>query len=164
MELVLQLGGNASTGSMLGSKLEYSNFFFNGIPDGKYSLTSKENIFELLINALRELIDFFTGLITYLFRGLIIGIISVFDRLINNTIKSVNESPQDLQDAGVKATNADDPMKMHRSVTIEGLIFNNIDLFDINIFKVDDEDSKEDTSDILDEDGELLEMPKLSEE
>ena len=34
---------------------------------------------------LKELLNFFTGLITYLFRGLIIGIISIFDRLINNT-------------------------------------------------------------------------------
>ena len=122
---------------MVGKKVDYSNFYFNGIPDGKYSLASRESIFEILINALKELINFFTGLIGYLFRGLIIGIISVFDRLINNTIESVNDSPKSLQESGVQATNADDPYSMNRSVTIEGLIFNDIDLFDINIFKVD---------------------------
>lgn len=122
---------------IVGKKVDYSNFYFNGIPDGKYSLASRESIFEILINALKELINFFTGLIGYLFRGLIIGIISVFDRLINNTIESVNDSPKSLQESGVQATNADDPYSMNRSVTIEGLIFNDIDLFDINIFKVD---------------------------
>lgn len=129
-------GLKASGASGTSKSIDYANFYFNGIPDGKYSLASRKNIFEILIEALKELINFFIGLITYLFRGLIIGIISVFDRLLNNTIQSVNDSPKSLQESGVKATNADDPYSMNRSVTIEGLIFNDVDLFDINIFKV----------------------------
>ena len=131
------MGGTASGSGITAEKVNYSNFFFNGIPDGKYSLATRESIFTIIINSLKELVNYFTGLITYLLRGFIIGIISVFDRLINNTIESVSNSPKTLKETGVKATNADDPISMDRSVTIEGLIFGEVDLFDINIFKVD---------------------------
>ena len=123
--------------SATAASIDYSNFFFNGIPDGKYSLASRKNIFEILVESLKELLNFFTGLITYLFRGLIIGIISIFDRLINNTVQSINDAPKSLEESGVSATSADDPYSMNRSVTIEGLVFNDIDLFDINIFRID---------------------------
>ena len=124
-------------GQVFGKEVDYSKFFFNGIPDGKYSLAGRKNIFEVLINAIKELVNFLTGLIGYLFRGLIIGIISIFDRLINNTVQSLNDAPKSLQETGISATSADDPYSMYRSITIEGLIFNSVDLFDINIFKID---------------------------
>ena len=124
-------------GQVFVKEVDYSKFFFNGIPDGKYSLASRKSIFEIIINALKELANFLAGLISYLFRGFIIGIISIFDRLINNTVQSLNDAPKSLQETGISATNADDPASMYRSITIEGLIFNSIDLFDINIFKID---------------------------
>lgn len=122
---------------MQSSKLNYSNFFFNGVPDGKYSLATRKSIFDIIIDALKDLVNFFIGLISYLFRGFIIGIISVFDRLLNNTIQSLNDTPVSIEKSGVSATDADDPIKMHRYITIEGLIFGEVDLFDVNIFKVD---------------------------
>lgn len=135
---MIHLGKVTGTGTAAAGKaIDYSNFFFNGIPDGKYSLASRKNIFEILVESLKELLNFFTGLITYLFRGLIIGIISIFDRLINNTVQSINDAPKSLEESGVSATSADDPYSMNRSVTIEGLVFNDIDLFDINIFRID---------------------------
>ena len=42
-----------------------------------------------------------------------------------------------LQETGISPTSADDPYSMYRSITIEGLIFNSVDLFDINIFRID---------------------------
>ena len=126
-------GRITSTGTLVATS--YADFFFNGIPDGKFSLTSKKNIFEILVDALKELIGFLSGLIGYLIRGFFVGIISIFDRLINNTVQSLNDAPKSLQETGVSATSADDPYSMYRSITIEGLIFNTIDLFDINIFK-----------------------------
>ncbi len=128
--------GNIKKGQSAES-IDYSKFYFNGIPDGKYSLANRKNIFELLVNSIKELVNFFTGLITYLFRGLVIGIISIFDRFINNTVKSINESPTTIQESGVSATSADDPYSMNRSVTIESLVFGDVDIFDINIFDAD---------------------------
>ena len=120
-----------------GQSIDYSNFFFNGIPDGKYSLASRKNIFELIVDALSELVNFLVGLITYLLRGVIVSVISVFDRLLNNAVDSMGGESKSLQESGVSATSADDPTSINRKVTIEGLIFGdeNMDIFDINIFK-----------------------------
>lgn len=118
-------------------KIDYSNFFFNGIPDGKYSLASRKSFFEFVIDAIKDLLNMLIGLITYLLRGVIIGFISIFDRLINNTIQSLSGTQKSLEESGVSATNADDPESINRSVTIEGLVYGDVDLFDINIFRVD---------------------------
>lgn len=132
-------GVRASGGIINGKDNNYSNFYFYGIPDGKYSLATGKNIFEIIVDLMKNLLNFFTGLLTYLFRGVMISFISIFDRLINNTFDSVNGTPKTLQDSGVTATSADDPT--NRSVTIEGLIFNEIDLFDINIFQVENNEN-----------------------
>ena len=126
-------------GSSYGKAVNYSNFFFNGIPDGSYSLASRKSIFETLIDALSSLYNYLVGLLTYILRGVIISFISIFDRLINNTFSSLENSgtSKSLQDSGVSATSADDPASINRSITIEDLIFNKTDIFDINIFRVD---------------------------
>lgn len=131
-----KVGGSTAN---VGSGIDYSNFYFNGIPDGKYSIASKKSIFEMMVDSLSSLVDFFAGLITYLFRGVIISFISVFDRLINNTVASMNGDKKSLKEAGISANDADDPSKINRSVTIEGLVFGDedMDLFDVNIFRVD---------------------------
>ncbi len=124
---------------MSGKEVDYSNFFFNGIPDGKYSLANRKSVFEIVVDSIGALVDYLVGLLTYLLRGVIISFISVFDRLINNTIGSMNGDANDLKEAGINATEADDPISINRHVTIEGLIFGDesMDLFDINVFKVD---------------------------
>ncbi len=129
--------GTAS--SLNGEAIDYSNFFFNGIPDGKYSLASRKSIFQIIVDALSALLDFFVGLLTYLIRGVIISFISVFDRLINNTIGSMNGEVKTLKEAGIDANDADDPTSINRHVTIEGLVFGDedMDVFDVNIFRVD---------------------------
>ena len=142
------VGGGTGAG-INGMSVTYSNFFFNGIPDGQYSLASRKNIFEIIVNAIEELKNFFSGLLGYLFRGLLIGLISVADRLINNTFQSIEDSPKSLQESGVTATSADDPMSMNRAVTIGRIIFGDVDLFNINIFDVDDDTNE--TSGIAEE-------------
>ena len=93
----------------------------------------------MLIDALSALFNYLIGLLTYILRGVIISFISIFDRLINNTFSSLEDSgnSKSLQESGVSATSADDPASMNRSITIEDLIFNKTDIFDINIFRVD---------------------------
>jgi len=126
-------GRVTSTGTFI--SVNYAKFFFNGIPDGKYSLASRKNVFEMIFDTIKEMAIFLSQIIGYLIRGFFVGIISIFDRLINNTVQSLTDAPKSLQETGVSATNADDPYSMNRSITIEGLIFNHIDLFNIDIFK-----------------------------
>ena len=164
--LVTDLDGEFSVGGSSSVKsINYSKFFFNGIPDGKYSLATRKTIIERVIDKLKQLVNYLTSLLTYIFRGAIISFISVFDRLLNSTIESIDveitnmenkekeetedpdapiedtpvdtttDDPQNLKKEGVTATNSDDPISINRSVTIEGLLFNDLDLFDINIFE-----------------------------
>jgi len=140
--LITDYSTEFQAGSGLGSgtgittvDVNYSEFYFNGIPDGRYSLAERQNIFQIIVGAIKDLLNFLVGLLTYLFRGLIISIISVFDRLLNNTIQSMNDAPVGLEESGTTATSADDPISMNRSVSIEQIVFNDIDLFDIDIFK-----------------------------
>lgn len=131
-------GKVTGTGVAAGKSIDYSNFFFNGIPDGKYSLATRKNVFEIIIDALKALLNWLVGLITYILRGVIISFMSIFDRLLNNSISSLKDNvSKSLQQSGVTATSADDPLSENRSITIEELVFNEIDLFDINIFRVD---------------------------
>ena len=122
-----------------GVSYNFSEFFFNGVPDGKYSISTKDNLLvrflKKIVNAIQEIFLYCVGILVYLIRGVIVGLISMFDRLLNNTVKSIEDSPVTLMDSGVTVVSADDPDKMDRSVTIEGLVFNDLDLFDINIFK-----------------------------
>lgn len=138
---ITDLNTEFSTSLKLGSSgksIKYSNFFFNGIPDGTYSLATRKSIFEVIIDALKALLNWLVGLITYILRGVIISFISVFDRLLNNSISAIEDNKEkSLQQSGVTATSADDPLSENRSITIEELVFNDIDLFDINIFRVD---------------------------
>jgi hypothetical protein len=117
------------------SSLNYSDFFFNGIPDGKYSLSSGK-IWETLINAIADILDFLIGIITYIVRVTIIGFVSLFDKLLNNMVTSVTTNTKTtLEESGLSSTSADDPESENRSVTIESILFNQLDLFDVNIFE-----------------------------
>ena len=130
------LGGVSSSAP----SINYSNFYFNGIPDGKYSLSTRQSILDLIVDALSSLLDYFVGLLTYILRGVIISFISVFDRILNNTMDAMNGKNRSLKQSGVSANDADDPSSINRSVTIEGLVFGDedMDIFDVNIFRVDD--------------------------
>ena len=122
------------------SSINYSNFYFNGIPDGKYSLSTRKSILDIIIDTISSLLDYFVGLLTYILRGVIISFISVFDRILNNTMDAMNGKERNLKQSGISANDADDPTSINRSVTIEGLVFGDedMDIFDINIFRVDD--------------------------
>ena len=130
--------GSTTTSGITGTGQDFSNFFFNGIPDGKYSVASRKSIFQLIIEALAAILNFLIGLITYLIRGLIISFISIFDRELNTTIKAIGEADVEvvsLEDMGLSSTSADDPHSGNRVITIEELVFDQLDLFDVNIFK-----------------------------
>ncbi len=115
-------------------------FYFRGVPDGTYSVVARKNIFQIIVDAVKEIANFLAGLMTYLFRGVIISIISVFDRLLNTTIQSMNGDPENdsvtLEESGMDSTNAD-MQDREGTVSIEGILFNDIDLFDANIFRID---------------------------
>lgn len=79
--------------------------------------------------------NFMVGIIALIFRIMIIGLVSILDRLLNRTISSITDTHTSLEDTGITAVNADDPNSENRKVTVESILFNQLDIFDINIFR-----------------------------
>jgi hypothetical protein len=124
------VGGSTTTAT---TALDYSNFFFNGIPDGKYALGTS-SIWDTIVDTLANLVDFLIGIMTYFIRITIVGFVSLFDRFLNNTIVSITDTKTSLEETGLNSTTADDPNSENRYITIESILFNQLELFDVDIF------------------------------
>lgn len=124
-----------STSSSSSSTVDFSNFYFNGIPDGKYSLAST-SIWNKIIEFLSQIADYLIGLLTYLLRIPFIGWTAIFDNLLNWTANSINKTTTETDDTmginSVEVEGADDSDRL----TLDGLLYNTYDLFNINIFDI----------------------------
>ncbi|MCI8310100.1 MAG: hypothetical protein HFJ45_08100, partial [Clostridia bacterium] len=113
----------------------YSNFFFNGIPDGKYSL-ARANIFDAIIDFLQNILYYLTGILALISRMIWIGFASMFDRLLNWTVANLTDTnTYTVEDIGLDSTRADDTDSKKRYVTVESILYNELDFFDVNVFK-----------------------------
>jgi len=127
-------GKVTGTGISSGTEINYSKFFFNGIPDGTYSVASRKNIFETIIDALANILNYLIGILTYIFRLAAIGWIALADRLLNNTVNSITNPniPAEETIAPAEVINLE---KDERHVTIETLLYNQLDIFNVNVFE-----------------------------
>ena len=141
-------GTVSSLGSTSSSLYTFSNFYFNGIPDGTYSIAST-SIWATIINTLASLADYLIGILTYIIRMVIVGWTSIIDRLFSwsiNTITTVTvEIEEDgskvedsyddtsVEDLGISGADVDDTTSSSR-ITLESLFYGEYDLVDINIF------------------------------
>lgn len=122
----------SSSASSSTEKVEFSDFYFNGIPDGKYSLASK-NLFSLIIETLAQIVDYVIGILTYIVRIVFVGITALTDNLFQWTIKSITNTSGEDVPFEMSSVDSDSPDNSQR-ITIEALIYNRLDLTNINIF------------------------------
>lgn len=116
-----------------------SEFYFNGVPDGEYSVAG--SFWEWIIQALLEIFSFLINIIFYIFRMVFVGFTAIVDNLITYVVKSI---------AGVEAKFFEDATSGWRKddanvekVNIETIIFGEEDpstgeknhIFDVNFFK-----------------------------
>lgn len=121
------------SGSSAGTKIDYGDFFFNGIPDGQYSLASV-GIFDKIVDGFSNLMQYIVAIIVYILRVSFIGYVSLFDRLLNYTFAELTGTNTTLEETGLTATNADDPTSKNRKVTVESILYNQLKVFDVNLF------------------------------
>lgn len=115
------------------SSVNLSEFYFNGIPDGKYSL-AYTNIWTKIIETLAQIADYLIGLLTYIIRIPFIGWTAIVDNLLNWTVNTVTDTGVTEEDMGINSVEvegADDDTRL----TTDGLIYNDYPLTDINIFR-----------------------------
>ena len=107
-----------------------SEFYYNGVPDGKYSVAG--SFFEWIVQALAEVFKFLVNIIFYIFRMVFVGFTAIVDNLITYVVRSItgDDTASFFKDA---TSGWRDDGKEVPKVNIETIIFD--DTFDVNFFK-----------------------------
>ncbi len=117
------------------SSVNYSNFFFNGVPDGKYSL-AKRSFWQVIIDTLAQILDFLINLLFYIVRAVIVGYTAIMESLLSwiiNVVSDTNVEDKSLDISSTEASTSDSDTK----ITVDKILFNKLELFDINVFRKD---------------------------
>lgn len=125
----------AGTRAQAGDTINYSEFFFNGVPDGKYSLASR-SFWQVIIDSLAQVLDFIVNLIFYIVRAVIVGYTAIMENLLSwmiNVVSDTNTEDKTLNISSTEASTSDSDSK----ITVEKIFFNKLELFDINVFSTD---------------------------
>ena len=125
----------AGTRAQAGDAINYSEFFFNGVPDGKYSLASR-SFWQVIIDSLAQVLDFIVNLIFYIVRAVIVGYTAIMENLLSwmiNVVSDTNTEDKTLNISSTEASTSDSDSK----ITVEKIFFNKLELFDINVFSTD---------------------------
>lgn len=120
-------------GTRGGTEFNYSKFFFNGVPDGQYSL-AKRTFWQVIIDSILQVLDYLLNLILYIIRAVFVGYTAIMENILNwviNVVTDTNVEEKDLNISSTEASTTDSDGK----VTIDSIIFNREELFDINVFK-----------------------------
>lgn len=110
-----------------------SNFYYNGIPDGKYSVT--KSFFSVLIESLGQIMDWIIGLLTMMVRMVFVGWAAIIEWVINTAVKGLTGGGN-MNSVPVTGTE----IQSGDNITIEKILFNKIGIFDVNFFNFNDED------------------------
>ena len=128
-----ELTTNPLLGGTAASNKNLSDFYYNGIPDGKYSVTSV-NVLEWIIDALKNIFSFLINLITYIVRMVFVGWTFIVEELFTAIIKGLTGEDEilepDATDYGENGNKFTDD-----NITIDKIIFDEVKVFDINFFK-----------------------------
>lgn len=127
----LTYDSNLLTGGGFSSFAE-SEFYYNGIPDGKYSVTA--GLTEWVIPTLAEILDYILGIITLAQRMVIVGYAAIIENVISMSLLNVDNDENNNSALEQDPTTMDTESK----VTIESIIFNNVDFLDINFFDLEE--------------------------
>ena len=102
-------------------------FEYKGLQQGKFGM--KRITKTWILNSLKEFLDWYVGMTTYLIRAIFVGIIEIVEDLIDNTMEAV---------AGEET----DGESEETSLTIEKLLFNKVPILDVNFFNFDEAGGK----------------------
>lgn len=109
------------------SQANMSNFYYNGIPDGKYSVT--KGFLERIIDALKDIFNFLIALIPNIIKMVFVGWAAIFESLITTAVKTAT-GDENLESVPVTSTD----IESGDNITIEKIVFNKMSIFDVNFF------------------------------
>ena len=123
--LPMALGGSAV--------MNESDFYYNGIPDGKYSVTA--GFLEWIIPSLKEIFDYIIGILTLCQRMAIVGWAAIIENIISSSVANIDEVEDN------DSTERQDPTSIDvqdEKITIESIIFDGLDFLDIRFYNIED--------------------------
>ena len=126
---------DGGTTSIFGGN-EESEFYYNGIPDGKYSVTSR-NILDWIVNALKDVFNFIVSLLAYLVRMVFVGWTFLIENLLTDTVKRIS-GEDDLLEIDATDYGEDGNQYTDDNITIEKIIFNDVKIFNVDFFNVEE--------------------------
>ena len=125
-----------SLGGFSGSAvMEESEFYYNGVPDGKYSVAG--NFWEWIVQSLADIFAFLINIVAYIFRMVPVGFTAIIENLITYVVTSITGEEFDLMDDSTKIDSSGD-------ITVESIIFGRdaqdgsgkkVDVFNVNFFE-----------------------------
>lgn len=127
--------GTVRASSSSGTSVNYSKFFFNGVPDGKYSL-AKRSFWQVIIDSILQVIDFIVNLILYIIRAVFVGFTAIMENILSwvvNIVSDTNVEDPSIPISSTEASTSDSDTK----ITVDKILFNKLELFDINVFSQD---------------------------
>lgn len=107
-----------------------SEFYYNGIPDGEYSVAG--SFWEWLVNALKDVFTYLVNIIFYIFRMVFVGFTAIIDNLITYIVSSITGKDINIFEDATSGWRNDGNDEVDK-VNIETIIFD--DVFDINFFE-----------------------------
>lgn len=159
-------GGLLSSGSVssVSTENKMSDFYYNGIPDGKYSVT--KSWFERVIDSLAGVFDFLVGVLTMWVRMVFVGWTAIIENLVTSTVKNITGGSS-IESIPVTSTD----IESGDNITIEKIVFNHISVFDTNFFNLNDkvdekkaeEEIEEKEKEESEESGETIESEEITE-
>ena len=103
-----------------------SEFFYNGVPDGKYSVTAGAAL-DWIIETLKEIFEFLINIIFYIMRMVPVGYTAIVENWITNTIRTmVGEENLDIETTGTETDG---------TITLEKIIYDEVNIFNVNFFE-----------------------------
>lgn len=124
-----------SLSSIFGNKNE-SEFYYNGIPNGQYSVTSG-NVLDWIINTLKEIFSFIINIVTYIVRMVFVGWTFIVENMLTDLIQKVS-GEEDILEMDATDYGKDGNKYTDDNVTLEKIIFDNVKIFNVNFFNLEE--------------------------
>ena len=111
-------------------KMNDGEFYYSGTTKGAYVVS--EGIFSWLLSKIGEIVDFLLGLFTMGGRMVFVGWTALFEKLLTWSLQATTGVSMDMEE--INTTSLEASTASSDNVTIEAIVYNQVPLFNINLF------------------------------
>ena len=132
MTLVIFVISPVANAASVKTQMGEGQFYYSGTTTGSY--IPSQNIFSWLLEKIGEIVDFLLGLMTMGGRMVFVGWTALFEELITWLLEASSGIPMDIE-ANTNATSTDGFISSSNNVTIEAIVYNQVQILNANLFE-----------------------------